>query len=51
MQDWSKVIWSDECAFNIGGAPGRVWVTRRVDEEFEESCLVPKFKKLESIKV
>lgn len=35
----------------MGGAPGRVWVTRRVDEEFEESCLLPKFKKLESILV
>ena len=47
--DWSKVIWSDKCAFNVGGAPGRVLVTRTAQEEFDESCLLPKFKKLESI--
>jgi len=28
-----------------------VWVTGKVGEEFEESCLVPKFKKLEAIRV
>ena len=47
--DWAKVIWTDECAFNVGGAPGRIWVTRRAEEEFAESCLLPKFKKRESI--
>ena len=46
---WAKVIWTDECAFNVGGAPGRVWVARTVEEEFDDSCLLPKFKKLDSI--
>ncbi|PWW76358.1 hypothetical protein C7212DRAFT_186130, partial [Tuber magnatum] len=49
--DWCKVIWTDECTFNVGYALGRVWITRRVDKEFEESCLLHKFKKLESILV
>jgi len=49
--DWSKVIWSNEYAFNVGGAPFRVWVSRTAEAEFEESCLLPKFKKLESIVV
>ena len=47
--DSAKVIWTDECAFNVGGAPGRVWVTRPLEQEFEESCLLPKLKKQESI--
>jgi len=49
--DWSKVIWTDECAFNVSGAPGWVWVTRQVSEEFHESCVLPKFKKHESVMV
>ena len=45
------MIWTDECAFNVGGAPGRVWVTRQVGEEFHESCHLPKFKKHELVMV
>ncbi|PWW78982.1 hypothetical protein C7212DRAFT_167508, partial [Tuber magnatum] len=51
IQDWSQGILIDKCAFNVKGAPGRVWVTQRIDEKFDESCLVPKFKKLDSILV
>jgi len=49
--DWSKVIWTNESAFTVGGAPGRVWVTRRVEEEFHKSFLLPKFKKHELVMV
>ena len=35
----------------MGGASGRVRVTRQVGKEFDESCLLPKFKKYESIMV
>jgi len=49
LEDWSKVIWTDECGFNVGRASGRVWVTRKIEEEFDESCLLPKFKKQEAI--
>jgi len=30
---------------------GSIWVTGRIEEEFEESCLLPKFKKQEAIVV
>jgi transposase len=43
-QDWKKVIWSDECYVYIGDTRGRVWVTRRPDEVFDEDCLIPTFK-------
>jgi hypothetical protein len=49
--DWSNVIWTDECAFNVGASPGRVFVTRAAHEEYEATCLVPRFKKLDTIHV
>jgi hypothetical protein len=42
--DWGKVIWSDECYIYLGDNGGRIYVTRCLDEEFEEDCLVPTFK-------
>jgi transposase len=42
--DWSKVIWSDECYVYLDDTRGRVFVTRRADEEFDEDCLIPTFK-------
>jgi hypothetical protein len=44
--DWERVIWSDECYVYIGDDKGTVWITRGVDEEYEEDCVVPKFKQL-----
>ena len=38
------MIWSDECYIYIGDDRGTVWVTRSVDEEFDENCVVPTFK-------
>ena len=51
FHDWSRedlmnVIWSDECTFSMGEDSGTVWVTRRLREEFEEDCLVPRFPRL-----
>lgn len=53
-QDWMvehycKVIWTDGCAFNIGGFSSNTWVTHLPDETYIEDCLVPKFWKLETI--
>ena len=36
--DWRKVIWSDECIFELG-KNGRIWVTRRVDEKRCSDCI------------
>jgi hypothetical protein len=47
--DYAKIIWTDESAFNIGGFAGNTWVTRQPGEEYLEDCLVPKFRKLETI--
>ncbi|KAJ3523873.1 hypothetical protein NMY22_g11245 [Coprinellus aureogranulatus] len=42
-RDWRKPIWSDECYIYLGDDRGRVYVTRRPDEEHDENCLVPRF--------
>ena len=36
--DWRKVIWLDECTFELGKS-GRIWITRRVDEKWCTDCL------------
>ena len=51
VQDWLRVIWTDESAFYIGGFRERVWVTRNAEEEYHEQCLVPKFQRLTHIMV
>jgi hypothetical protein len=43
-EQWGKVIWSDECYIYLGDDRGRIYVTRRADEELHEDCLVPTFK-------
>ena len=40
------MIWTDECAVNVGGAAGNLWVTRRPGEEYESDCIQPTFRKL-----
>lgn len=42
-QDWRKKIWSDECYVYLGDQRGRIYVTRRPGEEFDDDCCVPKF--------
>ena len=34
----------DECYVYIGDDKGMVWITWAVDEEYEEDCVIPKFK-------
>lgn len=41
VQDWIRVIWTDEAAFYVGGFRGKVWVTRNPQEEYNEQCLIP----------
>lgn len=51
VEDWRKVIWTDESAFNIGGSHGNVWITRKPGEQDMEDCLIPKFRKLSLLMV
>lgn len=51
VDDWRHVIWTDESYIWLSGMSGRIWVTRRPDEEFHEDCLVPKFPKQDSIMI
>jgi transposase len=44
LQQWARVIWSDEAYIYLGDDHGRVFVTRRPDEEYLDECLVPTFK-------
>lgn len=51
LSDWStvdfqKLVWTDECAFNIRGFAGSTSVMRLPREEYLEECLVPKFRNL-----
>ena len=38
------MVWSDECYIHLDDKMGRIFVTRRVDEELDEDCIVPTFK-------
>jgi len=40
-----------ESAFNVGGSSGRVYVTRKASEEYDATCLLPQFGKLETIHI
>jgi hypothetical protein len=43
-EQWDTVMWSDECYLQLGDKSGRVYITRTVDEEYIDECLVPTFK-------
>ncbi|PWW80705.1 hypothetical protein C7212DRAFT_274038 [Tuber magnatum] len=49
--DWVKVIWTNECTFNMGGFSSNTWVTRTVSEEYFEDCILLTFCKLQTIMV
>jgi hypothetical protein len=43
-EDWAQVIWSDEVYVVLGDQKGSVFVTRNLQEEFHEDCVILKFK-------
>ena len=43
-QEWDNLCSSDECYIELDDSKGRIYVTRSADEEYDENCLVPKFK-------
>jgi transposase len=44
LEDWLKVIWSDESKVEIGKNPRAVWVLRTSEEKYHTDCLTPVFK-------
>src|SRR2546423_11328393 len=44
VEDWKRVIFSDECKIEIGKQVRAVWVFRNEEEKFNEDCLVPALK-------
>lgn len=44
VEDWKKVIFSDESPFTLFQEGGKIYVRRRVGEEFMDECLFPTVK-------
>jgi transposase len=44
IEDWMRVIWSDESKIEIGKNSRVTWVYRRSDEKWKNECLTPVFK-------
>jgi Transposase len=42
-EQWATVVWTDECSFSTEGF-GKVYVTRRPEEKYDDSCCAPKFR-------
>jgi transposase len=43
-KEWINLMPSDECMIEIDDGKGRVYITRRPREEYNENCVVPKMK-------
>ncbi len=41
LEQWKKVMWSDESRFTLFQSDGRIRVRREADEVMHPSCLVP----------
>jgi hypothetical protein len=44
IQQWKRVIWTDECSFEVDHDGSQTWVWRKVGEQFLDACLKPTFK-------
>jgi hypothetical protein len=44
IEDWARVIWSDECSIVVGLNTKRPRIWRRKGEEMKMECIVPRFK-------
>lgn len=44
IEDWSKVLWTDESKFEIFGTKRRIYVRQSAEEKMLENCLVPTVK-------
>ena len=44
VEDWKKVLWTDESSFEIGKFSRQVVFWRKKEEKYKKKCLVPTFK-------
>ncbi|KAF0729887.1 hypothetical protein Ae201684P_014424 [Aphanomyces euteiches] len=44
VDDWKRVLFTDESPSNLYGSNGRIFVWRKPGEEFVDQCLVPTYK-------
>lgn len=44
IQQWSKVLWSDESKFELFGSKRRTFIRRTHHERFHSSCVIPTVK-------
>ena len=44
VQDWNKVLWSDESTFEVFCGAKRAYVRRKVGERFNSECVAPTVK-------
>lgn len=52
LDQWERwAMFTDECYVWTSGTRGRIWLTRRADEEYHPDCIIPKFDKSGSIMI
>ena len=44
IDEWEKIIWSDEFRFVVFGGDGKRYVWRTIYEKYNSNCLIPTFK-------
>ncbi len=44
IDEWEKIIWSDESRFVVFGGDGKRYVWRTIYEKYNSNCLIPTFK-------
>lgn len=44
INEWEKIIWSDESRYEVFGGDGRRYVWRGIKERYNPKCLIPTFK-------